>query len=700
MAQYWALSSGNWSNVSNWLTGISPGEIAGSLPGPLDDVYANGRIITVDGNFQASSIRNISAANISTVGGYFALNDGVSLSAFVYGGANDVACLQFLSAFPATATLVGNLCAGDANNFVVRPIAARNVSTGNLIIRGNCIGGIKTDASADTDPANNGVIINDLSGTLTLVGNFSGDIGPLQTSSTNARTYIGINNRSTGRVILSGSLIGGPGWTCFGYRSTTGVIEVTGTVLGGRGRSSHGIYQTSGTGSVAASAFITGRLVGNFNQQFDEVGLYNEGDGHVRVIGEVIGGGGTSGSTGSQSNGLLTSTFGNGTVFISGSVSRPAQPYGVRIQSGSCTIIGNVNGLYTASGATTVSITGNITHIRNQGSGVTYNILGDLRNSIPVRVVHAILNDQNTAVFNIKGDVYGGVVADNAGFWGPGQVFIQGNVYGSGASSAAGQAGAQNGHGIVYAGVSPSTCTVLGSTVGGTGRDAHGVVAGLNTTTTGTVILCGDVKGGNKAGCFGLVAFTNSPGPVYAKKIIGVDGGKIEDNSIFFTYGAYSELSRASIFVEQLETGERGAPPVKGRVHLVPSINNAFFAKTNSSNLEPIRSANRRASYFTLNLFADLNNPNFAPLPKDVRSGIIYKSNQLTGTMIVPAPNFVQLGIPVDNTRGQVVLSPISFWNFSRNASLSAGSIGQRVRNALTTQAAGTIFASFNLSSS
>ena len=108
MADYWALSSSNWSNLSNWLTGVSL--TAGALPGPFDNVYANGRTITVDGDYRVNLVTNGAGTN-SIAGGRFLMNNLASLSALIIGGANNVTCVQFLSATPNRCTIVGNLCA-------------------------------------------------------------------------------------------------------------------------------------------------------------------------------------------------------------------------------------------------------------------------------------------------------------------------------------------------------------------------------------------------------------------------------------------------------------------------------------------------------------------------------------------------------------------------------------------------------------
>jgi len=65
--------------------------------------------------------------------------------------------------------------------------------------------------------------------------------------------------------------------------------------------------------------------------------------------------------------------------------------------------------------------------------------------------------------------------------------------------------------------------------------------------------------------------------------------------------------------------------------------------------------------------------------------------------MAVPALESVIFGVPVDNTVGTAALTPQNVWGYARLSATEIGSIGDRLRNAATTQAVGSQIASFNL---
>jgi hypothetical protein len=65
--------------------------------------------------------------------------------------------------------------------------------------------------------------------------------------------------------------------------------------------------------------------------------------------------------------------------------------------------------------------------------------------------------------------------------------------------------------------------------------------------------------------------------------------------------------------------------------------------------------------------------------------------------MAVPSASAIQFGVPVDNTVGVATLTPQTVWGYSRLSATDVGSMGDRLRNAATTQSIGSQIASFNL---
>jgi hypothetical protein len=65
MPDKWPLANGNWSNAANWNGGTKP--VAG------DDVYADGRTLTVDESFTVATLRTTQRSG-GTLGGTFDFN--------------------------------------------------------------------------------------------------------------------------------------------------------------------------------------------------------------------------------------------------------------------------------------------------------------------------------------------------------------------------------------------------------------------------------------------------------------------------------------------------------------------------------------------------------------------------------------------------------------------------------------------------
>lgn len=81
--------------------------------------------------------------------------------------------------------------------------------------------------------------------------------------------------------------------------------------------------------------------------------------------------------------------------------------------------------------------------------------------------------------------------------------------------------------------------------------------------------------------------------------------------------------------------------------------------------------------------------PADAPIPANVRAGVVYANSNFTGTMAIPLPSAVASSIPVDNTVGTAVLDPSSIWAVPLTSINTLNSIGRRVKNAATVETTG-----------
>jgi len=78
-----------------------------------------------------------------------------------------------------------------------------------------------------------------------------------------------------------------------------------------------------------------------------------------------------------------------------------------------------------------------------------------------------------------------------------------------------------------------------------------------------------------------------------------------------------------------------------------------------------------------------------SPLESDVRLGVQYADETKTGTLAVPLPSQVALGIATDDTTGTAILNPEDIWKVQTSAMNTDGSIGKRLKNASTVDSTG-----------
>lgn len=78
-----------------------------------------------------------------------------------------------------------------------------------------------------------------------------------------------------------------------------------------------------------------------------------------------------------------------------------------------------------------------------------------------------------------------------------------------------------------------------------------------------------------------------------------------------------------------------------------------------------------------------------SPNPSDVRQGVSYSLNTLTGTMAVPSADSVAAGIQVDSTIGTAALDPNSMWDVPIDSINAEGSVGKRMKNISTIETTG-----------
>ena len=138
------------------------------------------------------------------------------------------------------------------------------------------------------------------------------------------------------------------------------------------------------------------------------------------------------------------------------------------------------------------------------------------------------------------------------------------------------------------------------------------------------------------------------------------------------------------MYVEQFEFGPRGQTPISGPVYILPSNRNTLTGYTTAVGTP-------------VTFYNSLSVNGLLPPVSSVQAGVVYNVGNSVGTMAVPSASAVQFGVPVDNTIGTAALRPQDVWGYARLSATQVDSMGDRLRNAATTQSIGYQIASFNL---
>ncbi len=201
MTLRYAVANGVWTNPAIW--------DGGTVPGPGDDVHANGFSVEIYANIEVASLRTY-AASPAAAGGYFIPRASVEVCADVYGGLTSC----FLVNVPgSTVTLVGNCYGSDVNGWCA---GAEISANGTLNIVGNCYGGGTGFAAG---------CINSNTGTLNVTGNCYGGGGYWAG---------GVVGASGGQVNIVGNCYGGasgPGYAGWSINPLNIYGEAVGTPL-------------------------------------------------------------------------------------------------------------------------------------------------------------------------------------------------------------------------------------------------------------------------------------------------------------------------------------------------------------------------------------------------------------------------------------------------------------------------------------
>lgn len=210
------------------------------------------------------------------------------------------------------------------------------------------------------------------------------------------------------------------------------------------------------------------------------------------------------------------------------------------------------------------------------------------------------------------------------------------------------------------------TASLFGARGGITGATAN-VIACCNNST-GVFNLNGTALGGTATGG-GCEGFRNvSSGTAFVTK--AQSSGSLV-NATGANFGTVQSSNAGFITVDQMEDGAGGWPSSSGR----------HFIRAAGVNEIRMRNSNNGTIQTLGEVAADY------PATTDVRDLVAYNFGALTGTLKVPPPGSVALGVPTDNTTGTAALSPTA---------LLGAALLTRLENCATVETTGEQIAAAN----
>jgi len=316
----------------------------------------------------------------------------------------------------------------------------------------------------------------------------------------------------------------------------------------------------------------------------------------------------------------------------------------------SATFIGNVS-------PGNVTLSNNIA-ISNVSSG-TLNITGNITGGFALQSGCHGVSNTSSGTINITGAVTGGG-SNNGTNYGvfnslAGTINITGSVTGG-----SGGGGSTN-HGVFnnFSGF----VIITGSSTGGT--NGTGVV----NNSTGNITITGTLNG------------TNS----------GINAGLLNSSSGIINHlGTVQASSTApgmgvgSVSQQTFLTGPFIGHPNGLQANIAAAWRWNLSAVATYMEVYSIDPNNLIVDYKRALYTADSVGGN--PAVADTRSGVVFGPvGELTGTMVVPDPSTVRRGVPVDDTFGTAAITAEELWEYPVSSMTTPGSIGARLRQALTT---------------
>jgi hypothetical protein len=359
---------------------------------------------------------------------------------------------------------------------------------------------------------------------------------------------------------------------------------------------------------------------------------------------------GINSSGANVSNGFIQ-YYNSGSIIITSTLLASRYTLG-NINNGTITINGDVRhpinnstNLITVTNVSsgTINIVGNIvaTVLSNLANYAVYNatngtinVIGNVSAGTSQGSCHGIVNNSN-GIINVTGNVIGGIPNANGGFGiqntSIGTVNITGNVNGGSSTIC---------HGVNNASI--GTINITGNVTAGTST-----AVGINSTTAGIINIIGQLQAttlNNAVSSTSTTATNIFSGPFInsgsRNAIYCYNVRLYDDNTTRYTIGVSGSTDTISLLSPDQVTG--------------------------------------------------------VPSGSDVRFGTTYGPGaELTGSMQVPNPQSVSVGVAVDGTVGTAIVKPEDLWNYAVTSLTASNSIGQRLASTSTSASNAAIINAF-----
>jgi hypothetical protein len=334
--------------------------------------------------------------------------------------------------------------------------------------------------------------------------------------------------------------------------------------------------------------------------------------------------------------------------------------------------------------------TANANFINHSGNcNLTITCISLKGHTTQLNINSSLYTKSSTGIFTLNGNVdgrsAGGAVGSGAtvNLTSSSTNVINGNITGGNSNN-----GTNAGSGVV---ITSGNLTVTGNIIGGLSN--NNVTFGIIFTSTGILNITGNLIANSSSALFASGGTINVTGIINGGTVNGRVGLIIEGTGTLNHIG----VAQASAFGSAIACN---APTTSVVTCTGPFLRNGFIPAIASQTLRINALSNPyfefRKSDNTNVTYVDEDTLNF-PIELDVREGTSYASGLYTGTLAVPLPSNVRVGIATDDTIGTADLTAEDFWNYLVSNGFASGSMGERMKNVSTVASTGAQIASYSV---